>query len=157
LVISSSLELRTEILFDMEAEVVAQHDVGAAPFGKRKIYIVGDGMFAGPELRGKVLPGGADWLLKASNGISELDVRATLVTDDGQLIYTYYRGIYYTSQEVKKRMDSGEDVQASEYYFRTTPRFETGSARYEWLNRVIAVGVGQKTATGISYRVYRVL
>ncbi|GGT43202.1 DUF3237 domain-containing protein [Streptomyces chromofuscus] len=150
-------ELRTELLFTLEADVEERQDIGETAFGRRRVYMVSGGRFVGPMLRGELLPGAGDWLVRGSDGTSELDVRATLRTDDGHLIYNYYRGIYHVSPEVKARMDQGEEVSPSEYYFRTTPRFETGSEKYAWLNRTIAVGVGRKTTGGIAYHVYRVL
>ncbi|MEO3973604.1 DUF3237 domain-containing protein [Streptomyces sp. CAU 1734] len=151
------LELRSELLFSLEAEVEERQDIGETSFGRRRVYVVSGGTFVGTRLRGEILPGAGDWLVRGSDGTSELDVRATLRTDDGHLIYNHYRGIYYVSPEVRSRMNSGEDVAPSEYYFRTTPRFETGSKKYAWLNRTIAVGVGRVTERGIAYHVYRVL
>jgi len=60
--------------------------------------------------------------------------------------------------EVLGRMLEGErDIDPSEYYFRTTPVFETGSEKYGWLNRIISVGVGRRTETGVAYTVYEIL
>jgi hypothetical protein len=40
-------------------------------------------------------------------------------------------------------------------YFRTTPQFETGDARYSWLNRSIFVAEGRIAPGGVEYKVYR--
>jgi len=153
----TQLELRTSLLFDLTAVVSGKQKIGNTPFGRRRIFVVSGGSFSGPGLSGVLLPGAGDWLVRGANGTSELDVRATLQTDEGQLIYCFYRGIYHVEPAVQARIDLGEDVSPNDYYFRTTPRFETGSTKYSWLNRTIAVGVGRRTETGISYRVYRVL
>ena len=88
----------------------------------------------------------------------QLDVRATARTDDGHLIYIWYRGIMHAPPEILERMIQGErDIDPSEYYFRTTPVFETGSEKYRWLNRIVAVGVGRRTETGVAYTVYEIL
>jgi len=42
-------------------------------------------------------------------------------------------------------------------YVRTTPVFETPSARYGWLNRLVAVGVGRDEPERAAYRVYEIL
>ena len=149
--------LRTRRLFDLEATMDETQQIGHTPFGRRRIYVVSGGSFRGPRLSGELLPGGTDWLMKGTDEVSELDVRATLRTDDGCLIYYHYRGIYHVAPEVKARMDAGGDVDPGEYYFRTSHRFETGDERYRWLNTVLAVGVGRKTATGLAYRVFEVL
>jgi len=54
-------------------------------------------------------------------------------------------------------MQKGEAVDPSEYYFRTTPVFETASEKYGWLNRIVAVGIGRMTPTGVGYKVYAIL
>jgi hypothetical protein len=58
---------------------------------------------------------------------------------------------------VAERMARGESVEPSQYYFRTAPFFETGSKTYDWLNHVLAVGIGRRTPTGVAYMVYTVL
>ncbi len=138
-------DLKTELLFTMTADLEEALDVGATPRGNRRIYYVTGGKFDGPKLKGDVLPGGGDWLLLRPDGAGELDVRATLRTDDGELIYTTYRGILRGSPD------------SPDFYFRTAPMYETASEKYGWLNRIVAVGVGTLTPTGVSYRVYEVL
>jgi len=44
-----------------------------------------------------------------------------------------------------------------ELYWRTTPIFETGAAKYEWLNKIIAVGVGKTVPGKAAYSIYQVL
>jgi len=103
-----------------------------------------------------VLPGGGDWILERSDGSRQLDVRITLRTDDGQLIYAAYGGIFHGAPDVMRRILAGEPVEPSEYYFRVSPRFETASERYAWLNRIVAIGVGRRTRTQVAYTVYAV-
>ncbi len=138
-------DLKTELLFTMTADLEEGLDVGATPHGHRRIYYVTGGTFEGPKLKGEVLPGGGDWLLLRPDGSGELDVRATLRTDDGELIYTTYRGILRGAPD------------SPEFYFRSIPMYETGSEKYGWLNQIVAVGVGTLTPTGVSYSVYQVL
>ncbi|HEU5323464.1 MAG TPA: DUF3237 domain-containing protein, partial [Methylomirabilota bacterium] len=99
---------------------------------------------------------GGDWVLLRRDGVAELDIRLTLRTDDGELIYVRCDGIFDMAPEVRQRVLGGEDVDPSEYYFRTTPRFETGSEKYRWLNRLVAIGVGRRTATGMVTDVFAV-
>lgn len=149
--------LRSEPLFDLTADFEERYDVGPTAFGRRRVYRVANGRFDGPLLRGVLLPGAGDWVLKGADGTLELDVRATMRTDDDHLVYLHYRGVFAASAEVAARMDAGAPVGPEEYYYRTTPRFETGSTMYGWLNTVVAVGVGRRTDTGVAYRVHRVL
>ena len=127
------------------------------PAGHRRIVCVKSGTFTGPELRGRVLPGGGDWLMGRSDGSRRLDVRITMETDDGALIYAAYGGVFYATPAVFARMTAGEPVEASEYYFRTAPVFETASERYAWLNRTLAIAYGRRTPSTVEYSVYAVL
>jgi hypothetical protein len=150
--------LRTEVLCELSADLEAPQQIGATPHGTRRIIYVKGGAFEGPKLTGKVLPGGGDWLLVRPDGASELDIRGTLQTDDDHLIYVQYRGIIHAPPAIMQRWAAGEkDTDPSLYYFRTTPVFETGSEKYGWLNRIVAVGVGRRTTTGVAYRVYAIL
>ncbi|MDD5169684.1 MAG: DUF3237 domain-containing protein [Syntrophales bacterium] len=150
-------ELKTELLCEMSATLGEAQELGATPHGNRRIALVTGGTFVGPKLKGDVLPGGGDWLRVRPDGASELDVRITLRTDDGHLIYVSYRGIVSVPPEVMQRLARGEEVDPSEIYFRTTPVFETGSEKYGWLNRIVAVGVGKRTPTAVEYTVYAIL
>ena len=149
-------ELKTELLYEMSVDLEDAQEIGATPHGVRRIYYVKGGTFEGPKAKGQVLPGGGDWLLLRPDGAGELDVRATARTDDGHLIYAYYRGIIQASPEVAQRMIRGETVDPSEYYFRTTPVYETGSEKYGWLNRIVAVAVGRIKPNWVGYTVYAI-
>lgn len=151
------MDLKTELLLEVSVDLDEPQNVGATPHGNRQIYNVRGGTFEGPKLKGEVLPGGADWLLFRPDGAGELDVRATMRTDDGHLIYMYYRGIIHASPDVMQRALQGEAVDPSEYYFRTAPVFETASEKYGWLNRVVAVAVGKIAPNWVGYTVYAIL
>src|SRR3990172_7009050 len=103
-------DLKAEFLFEVSVDLEAPQSVGATPHGNRQIYYVKGGTFEGPKAKGQVLPGGGDWLLLRPDGAGELDVRGTLRTDDGHLIYTYYRGIIEASPDVMQRALQGETV-----------------------------------------------
>jgi hypothetical protein len=103
-----------------------------------------------------VLPGGADWLLVRPDGVGELDVRVTLQTDDGALIYVTYRGYLTRILELFPRWAQGEQIPDDEYYFMITPYFETSAAQYAWLQQVVAIGRGSLIQGGVSYQVFAV-
>lgn len=149
--------LQTEFLFEMKMTLEGAQLVGVTPFGDRRIRYLKGGTFAGPKLRGEVLPWGADWVLLRTDGVRSLDVRLTLRADDGHLIYVTGRGILDASPEVFARLVGNDDVAPADYYFRTTPLFETSSEKYAWLNRIVAVTVGTMRATAVTHRVYAVL
>src|SRR6266851_4949887 len=145
-------ELLYEIAMDAETD-----DLGMTPLGHRRIVRVTGGTFEGPRLRGTVVPGGGDWLVERADGVRQLDVRITLHTDDGALIYADYPGLFHAAPGVMDRLLRGETVDPSEYYFRTAPIFETAAEKYAWLNRVLAVGLGRRTVNQVLYTVYSVL
>jgi hypothetical protein len=119
-------ELRLQHLCTLDIMVGRMQAIGAGPQGERRIAEVTGGTFQGPRLNGRILPGGADWILVRSDGVTQLDVRVTLETNDGALIYLSYRGLRHGPPEVMEKLARGETVSPSDYYFRTTPVFETG-------------------------------
>jgi hypothetical protein len=150
-------ELKSELLYRAHVDVEGFYEVGRTFRGARTIVRVKGGWFEGPKLKGAILPGTGDWFLVRPDGTGEGDVRDTYRTDDGAVIFVSYRGILDISQDVWARIRAGEDVPASEYYLRTQPMFETGSEKYDWLNRTLAVGVGKQEAMGVTYDVFGIL
>jgi hypothetical protein len=131
--------------------------LGTAPRGIRSILPVTGGDFEGPRLRGKVLPGGGDWLLLRADGVLELDLRITLETDDQALIYMRFQGIRHGPPDVIAAFGRGGVVDPASYYFRTLPSFETSTDRYAFLNRMISVGVGEARPDGAVHRIDEIL
>src|SRR6266566_4800082 len=105
----------------------------------------------------EVPPRGGDWLLLRRDCVLQLDVRLTMQTHDQQLIYMTYRGYRHGPQDVIDRLNRGEAVDPSLYYFRVTPYFETGAESYEWINKICSVATGARTASGPTYHVFQVL
>jgi len=143
-------------LFRAEITLAAPQELGETPQGRRRIIGITGGRFSGERLSGRVLPGGADWQLIRPDGVADLDARYTLETSDGALIYVRNRGYSHGSPEVIRKLASGEAVDPSLYYMRTTPRFETGDTRYAWLNRVICVASGARRRTAVDLEVFEV-
>ena len=131
--------------------------LGTVPHGIRSIVPVTGGDFDGPRLRGKVLPGGGDWLLLRADGVLELDLRITLETDDHALIYMKFQGLRHGPPEVLAALARGESVDPSKYYFRTAPRFETSASQYGFLNQLIAISSGDRRASGPIYTIEEIL
>jgi uncharacterized protein DUF3237 len=149
--------MESRLLMTMQVAVVGTQKIGAVPHGTRVTALVGGGHFEGPRLRGKVLPGGADWTLLRGDGVLELDLRLTLETDDGVLIHMTSFGLRHGPPEVIAAIARGASVDPSTYYFRTTPRFETGHPRYAFLNRLLAVSSGDRRPEGPIYTIEEIL
>jgi len=131
--------------------------IGVVPHGTRVIAPITGGTFEGPRLRGKVLPGGADWLLTRSDGVLELDLRISLETDDGALISMTSNGLRHGPPEVLAALARGETVDPATYYFRTAPRFEASAPQYAFLNRLLAVATGDRRPSGPIYTIDELL
>jgi hypothetical protein len=150
-------ELRTAHLMTLKLTVSGSQPIGATPNGNRRVGLVAGGRFEGPKLKGTVLPGGADWIIGRPDGSTTLDVRIVLETDDGAAIGMTYRGMRHGPAAVMERVNKGEFVDPSEYYVRTAVAFETAAPKYDWLNRVIAVGTGSRPPEGPVYEIFEVL
>src|ERR1700679_2973841 len=130
---------------------------GAAPAATRRIGVVPGGSFEGDRLSGIVLEGGNDWQTIRRDGATTLDVRLVLKTADNALIGMTYHGIRHGPIDIIARLDKGEAVDPAQYYFRTSPTFETESEKYDWMNRITAVGLGYRTTAGVIYSIFEVL
>ena len=85
--------MRSRPLITLRLNTAPTQNIGAGPHGTRVTFPITGGSFEGDRLRGKVLPGGDDWTIKRSDGVVELDLRITLETDDGALIYMTFEGV----------------------------------------------------------------
>ena len=130
-------ELESEFLLELVLDVGAQIDAGHT-----SIAPVTGGTFSGPRIKGTVHPGGADWITQVS-GHSSLDVRITLETDDGDIIYMSYTGVV-------ARGEGG-------LYWRVRPIFSTTSEEYDWLNHTVFIGKNKQVAGKVAYDIFRIL
>jgi hypothetical protein len=148
------LQLRP--LLKAEITLAAPLELGDAPLGRRRVIGITGGRFEGERLSGRVLPGGADWQVIRTDGVAHLDARYTLQTDDGALVYVRNEGLRHGPAEVMRRLGAGEALDPSLYYMRTTPWFETGDARYAWLNRIVCVGTGARRSAAVELEFFEV-
>lgn len=129
--------------------------LGGTPGGGRSIFPVEGGTFEGARLRGTV-GAGADWVTWRADGAMIIDVRLTLATDDGAAIGMTYLGLAHADAATMARFRSRELLDAGDVYVRTTPRFETSDPRYAWLNTIVTVAKGMRTAEGPVYHVFAI-
>jgi hypothetical protein len=150
--------IETRELFQLRLDVPELLDLGDTPFGRRRVATVAGGVFEGERLKGTVLGTAAgDWLLQRNDGVTALDVRLQLRTDEGELIHMAYRGLRHGPPEVMAQLAAGETVDPSRYYFRIAPSFETAAPRLQWLNRILAIGTGRREKSGPIYTIHEVL
>ena len=134
---SPASNLESQFAFELLLDVAPQHDAGHT-----RIAPVTGGTFSGPRISGTVHNGGADWITQVP-GHSSLDVRITLETDDGAIIYMTYKGMVVPS-------DSG-------LYWRVTPSFTTSSEEYDWLNHRVFVGKSKQVEGKVAYDIFEIL
>ena len=140
-------------VYRLEATVGEPLDLGDIAQGRRRIVPLTGGTFTGPELNGKLLPGSsADWQIVLPDGTALGDIRYTLQTDDGDLLYVQSRGVRHGSADVLARLARGEDVDASEYTFRTSTQIETAAPALDWLNKGVFISVGGRRPGAVDLR-----
>lgn len=149
--------LSSRFLASLRLQMGPAYDVGVTPAGWRRMRVLPSGSLLGPRLRAEVLPSGLDAFLRRGDGVMQTDARLTVRTDDGQLIYVWYTGLRYGSPEVMAQIERGEAVAHDAYYLRSMPRFETASPQYEWLNRIVSIGVGRREGDEVIYDIHEIL
>ena len=149
--------LQSAFLATLRVELAETHFLGDTPAGWRRIDTFRGGTLIGPRINARLLSGGSDSLLRRRDGAMQPDVRLTVETDDGAIIQISYRGIRHGPPEVMERIARGEEVPPEDYYLRNAPFFETGAVRYDWLNRIVAVGLGRREPDCAAYDIYEIL
>lgn len=136
---------------------------GQSPFGEQRVGYVTGGRFFGPRLNGKILAGGGNWSRagKLADGrhVGTFDARTMWQTDDGAMISIIYHGRSALGDDVRADFanPASPAVDPARYYLRIAPVFETSHPRYDWLNAVLAIGVGERTDFGVRHQIYEVL
>lgn len=119
---------RNELVYEAQVDIGEFMNLGPGPVGERRMVPITGGVFAGPGLKGKVLPGGADrQLVRSSDGARLLDALYELQTDDGAVITVRNRVLVRTPKDQPRYALSTIDI--------TAP-----NGPYGWLNDFVYVG-----------------
>ncbi|MFJ5383086.1 DUF3237 domain-containing protein [Cupriavidus sp. CER94] len=150
-----------EPIADFRLQVAAPTEVGVTALGQRRVIPILSGTVRGPRLNGRILPGGADFqLIRHDDGsdvtTADIEARYVLETDDGARIYIVNAGVRTGSAHVIARLNRGEQVDPSEIYFRTAPRFETAAPQYRWLMQHLFVAAGARYPDRVALRYFLV-
>jgi hypothetical protein len=148
--------VRIRPLFVLLEKVPPLIIVGETPSAFRRIGMVQGGSFDGERLSGEVVTGN-DWQAVGKDNCTRLDVRLVLKTTDGALIVMRYQAFRSGPPSIMEKLDKGESVDPTSYYFQMIPTFETSAPKYDWMNRIVAVGVGHRHADGPLYSIFEVL
>lgn len=122
--------------------------------GRRRIIPITGGTFEGPYFRGKILNNGADWQVVTKDGVAIIDTRYLLQTDDDQYVYLQTKGFRFGPPDVMVKVAKGESVDPDRYNFRITLQFETGSKKYDYLNRHIGIAAAMRLGNAVVYDAY---
>jgi hypothetical protein len=149
-------KVQTRPLFVLREQVPPLLVVGQTPNAFRRIGVIQGGSFEGVRLSGEVVSGN-DWQAVRTDSCIKLDVRLVLRTTDGALIVMSYQCLRAGPPSVIEKLDNGEAVDPTSYYFRMNPMFETSAPKYDWINRIIAIGIGHRLPDGPLYSIFEVL
>lgn len=150
------MTIRLDFVGELSVNVGAPIVLTETQEGVRRVVHILSGRVDGPRLNAAVLPGGLDHQLIRPDGLSILEARYAVKTDDGADIYVVNRALRHGPPEVMARVMAGEIVDPSLYYFRTAPCFETADPRYDWMNRTLFVGEGGRTKDSVHVKFYAV-
>jgi hypothetical protein len=151
-----SLPYKHLLTLSLDVNSAATITVGRTSGGQRKIAPITGGNFSGERLNGSVAPGGADWVVLRDDGALLIDVRLTLLTDDGAVIYLSYEGRFMGASDAMAKLAQGATLQPERYSLVIVAKFECGDDRYAWLNDVIAVGVGEQAGFSPTYSIFEI-
>ncbi len=153
---SAAERLDSAFLCRIGVEVGPLVRVGQGPYGERRFVPITGGRVDGPTMTGVVVPGGADWQIARVDGVLDIEAHYSLLLDDDARIEVVSSGMRHGSSDVLARLDRGDDVDPSEYFFRTFVRFQTGSTRLADLNRTMAIAVGVRRPGRVDLTLHRI-
>lgn len=146
----------TTFAMTLRVKVGPALEFGRVPAGRRRVVPVLGGTFEGPEVRGTVVHGGADWQIVREDGLAQLDTRYALETDGGALIYIQNAGIRHAPPDITAKLLADQPADPSLVYFRTVAAFETSAPELQWLTRSVFIGVGERRPDEVIVHVWRV-
>lgn len=143
-----------EFIAHADIDLSAPMDLGCVPTGERRIIPIIGGTIEGPRMNAQILNGGADCQIVSADGTAVIDTRYTARTADGYFLYVQAEGFRHAAPDVLARLDLGEDVDPSEYYFRLTIGLECGSPAHAWVNNTAFVASAQRRPGGVTYDLF---
>ena len=149
--------LQTKHVFSLAIKVGAPIVAGDIGHGIRRVIPILGGEVFGDGIKGTIFPVGADFQTIRPNGFTELEAKYAFELDDGAIVYIENIGIRFGRKELLDRIAKGEIVDPALIYFRSVPKFETGSEKYRWLMENLFIGVGARHPDRVEIDVHQVL
>ncbi len=147
---------RLEFVFEARVAIALAIEMGETPRGRRRMIPITGGAVEGPNFKGEVLPGGADWQIIRPDGVAELTAQY-VIRADGANIAVINRALRHAPPEVNARLLANEKVDPALVYFRGSPTFAGASPKHDWLNKSIFVCTGERWPDGVKINFFRVL
>jgi hypothetical protein len=150
--------MQLEFALELRITLGPRIHIPLAPGYTRGAVLIGEGSFSGPGLAGRVVPGsGGDFPMVRPDGSGRFESQYLLETEDGAHILKRSTGVRHAPPDVVRALLAGEEVDPTSYYMRMMPRFEAPEGRYDWINRTLFVGVGQRNPEGSVFRYWKVV
>jgi hypothetical protein len=116
-----------EFVFEEYVTLGASIHPGETPYGDRNIVPITGGVFSGPHIQGKVMPGGWDWQLATKTGCHSIQADYMIQADDGAIINVVNKGTICANPGASTKLF-------------TTPTFEAPLGPHAWLNGGAYIG-----------------
>ncbi len=149
--------LVTRYVFSLAIKVGTPIVAGETGHGTRRIVPILGGEVRGEDMHGTIFPCGADFQIIRRNGFTELEAKYAFQMDDGAIVYIENIGIRFGPKQALDRIARGEIADPALIYFRSVPKFETGSEKYRWLTENLFIGVGARHPDRVEVDVHRVM
>ena len=150
-------QLSTKYVLTITAHIGDVTSAGDIGHGVRRIIPVIGGEVRGAGINGKVCALGADYQIIRPSELIELEAKYAFETDDGAVVYVENRGIRFGPIDLLQKLKRGEPVDPKLIYFRTVPKFETGSEKYRWLMENLFIGSAARHPDRVVLDVHQVL
>jgi hypothetical protein len=150
-------QLSTRYVFSLAIKVGAPIVAGDFGHGVRRIIPILGGELRGEGMKGTIFPCGADFQIIRPDGFTELEAKYAFEMEDGAIVYIENIGIRFGPKPLLDRIAKGEIVDPALIYFRSVPKFQTGSANYRWLMESLFIGVGARHPDRVELDVHQVL
>jgi hypothetical protein len=155
--VSTVSALQTKYVFSLDIKIGTPIVAGDFGHGVRRAIPILGGEVRGEGIKGTIFPCGADFQTIRPNGFTELEAKYAFELDDGTIVYIENVGIRFGPKELLDRIAKGETVDPALIYFRSVPKFETGSKNYRWLMENLFIGVGARHPDRVEIDVHQVL
>ena len=140
------MNLESELVMELTVECSECLEVGKTNEGFLRVIPIIGGTVSGPNIKGTVIPGGADWNVAVDEKLSHVFAKYCFKTDDGVVISIENEGYI-------------ENSPPENTIIKTVPKFGVDKdSKYEWLRNGVFVGsLGSSkfVENGVDIKIYK--